>query len=153
MEQNRHIHTSSVEETQRFAFKLAKYLQAGDIITLSGDLGAGKTSFTQGLARGLGVKRHVNSPTFTIIKEYEGEKLPLFHMDTYRLDDEAEELGFDEYFNGDGVTVVEWPEKIAAQLPKQKLHVNILKVSDDERTIELLPDGKRYDALLKEVLA
>ncbi|WP_409252634.1 tRNA (adenosine(37)-N6)-threonylcarbamoyltransferase complex ATPase subunit type 1 TsaE [Bacillus sp. SCS-153A] len=142
--------TSSPEQTGEFAGRLGELLQANDVLTLEGDLGAGKTTFTKGLAKGLGVKRNVNSPTFTIIKEYQG-RLPLYHMDVYRLDDSFEDLGFDEYFNGGGVTVVEWAHLIKEQLPDQKLAVTILRKSDEERSIILEPAGDRYELLCKEI--
>lgn len=94
-----------------WSLRLATLLKAGDV-PLEGDLGAGKTTFTKSLAKGLGIERNVNSPTFTIIKEYKSGRLPLYHMDVYRLGDEFEDLGFDEYFEGDGVTVVEWAHLI-----------------------------------------
>jgi tRNA threonylcarbamoyladenosine biosynthesis protein TsaE len=142
--------TSSPEQTTAFASGLAERLQENDVLTLEGDLGAGKTTFTKGLAKGLGVKRNVNSPTFTIIKEYQG-RLPLYHMDVYRLDDSFEDLGFDEYFNGGGVTVVEWAHLIKEQLPDERLAVSILRKSDQERTIILEPAGNRYEMLCKEI--
>src|SRR5690625_8041108 len=92
------IKTNAVEETARLAARLAVLLRPGDVITLEGDLGAGKTAFTKGIANGLGVKRTVSSPTFTIIKEYEGE-LPLYHMDVYRLEHSEEDIGFTEYLD------------------------------------------------------
>jgi tRNA threonylcarbamoyladenosine biosynthesis protein TsaE len=146
------ITTYSPEETNLFADKLAQYLMPGDVLTLEGDLGAGKTTFTKGLAKGLGIKRNVNSPTFTIIKEYKG-RLPLYHMDVYRLDDSAEDLGFDEYFNGEGVTVVEWAHLIEEQLPEQFLGLSILREGDSERKILLKPHGERYEKLCKDVLS
>jgi tRNA threonylcarbamoyladenosine biosynthesis protein TsaE len=146
------IITYSPEETNSFALKLAQYLLPGDVLTLEGDLGAGKTTFTKGLAKGLGIKRNVNSPTFTIIKEYKG-RLPLYHMDVYRLDDSAEDLGFDEYFNGEGVTVVEWAHLIEEQLPEQLLSLSILREGDSERKILLKPCGERYEKLCKDVLS
>src|SRR5699024_10014665 len=103
------IKTYAVEETTRLGERLALLVKPGDVITLEGDLGAGKTAFTKGIARGLGVKRTVSSPTFTIIKEYKGE-LPFYHMDVYRLEHSDEDIGFAEYFNGDGVSVVEWAQ-------------------------------------------
>lgn len=140
----------SPEQTGEFAGRLAGLLQENDVLTLEGDLGAGKTTFTKGLAKGLGVKRNVNSPTFTIIKEYQG-RLPLYHMDVYRLDDSFEDLGFDEYFTGGGVTVVEWAHLIKEQLPDERLAVTILRKSDQERTIILEPTGNRYELLCKEI--
>lgn len=144
------IHTKSVEETQQLGEKISSLLRGGDVITLSGDLGAGKTSFTQGIARGLGIKRVVNSPTFTIIKEYEGN-LPLYHMDVYRLDEGGEDLGFDEYFYGEGVTVVEWPQMIADFLPAERLDITITREGEEQRTIRLLPYGTRFIRLCEEI--
>ncbi|MGF2614283.1 tRNA (adenosine(37)-N6)-threonylcarbamoyltransferase complex ATPase subunit type 1 TsaE [Rossellomorea vietnamensis] len=140
----------SPEQTGEFAGRLGGMLKENDVLTLEGDLGAGKTTFTKGLAKGLGVKRNVNSPTFTIIKEYQG-RLPLYHMDVYRLDDSFEDLGFDEYFNGGGVTVVEWARLIKDQLPEERLAVTIMRISDEERKIILEPSGDRYEKLCKEI--
>ena len=122
------------EETRAFAVRLAGFLRGGDVIALEGDLGAGKTTFTQGLAEGLGVKRKVNSPTFTIIKEYAG-RLPLYHMDVYRVEDAFEDLGFDEYFEGNGVTVVEWAHLIEAQLPENLLLFKLYLEGNGSRRI------------------
>jgi tRNA threonylcarbamoyladenosine biosynthesis protein TsaE len=144
--------TTSPEETGAFAEKLAAYLQPGDVLTLEGDLGAGKTTFTKGLAKGLGISKNVNSPTFTIIKEYRG-RLPLYHMDVYRLDDSFEDLGFDEYFEGEGVTVVEWAHLIQDQLPKEILGLSIFWEGDSARRIVLKPFGERYRELCKEVVS
>ncbi|KKB35435.1 tRNA (adenosine(37)-N6)-threonylcarbamoyltransferase complex ATPase subunit type 1 TsaE [Bacillus thermotolerans] len=141
--------TKSAEQTQGFAEKLASFLCPGDVLLLEGDLGAGKTTFTQGLAKGLGVKRTVNSPTFTIIKEYKG-RLPLYHMDVYRVSDEEEDLGFDEYFYGDGVCVVEWAHLIESQLPDQYLKISLFHKGNDERHIQLEPIGSRYVQLSEE---
>src|SRR5690625_396703 len=104
------IVTYSESETKQAAERLAVLLKPGDVITLEGDLGAGKTAFAKGLASGLGVKETISSPTFTIIKEYEGE-IPFFHMDAYRLEYSEEDIGFDEYFEGDGISVVERSEE------------------------------------------
>jgi ATPase, YjeE family len=98
------VRVSTPEETMAIGQKIAPLLAPKDIILLDGDLGAGKTTFTKGLATGLGIKRNVKSPTFTIIREYQDGRLPLYHMDVYRLEDgSGDELGLDEYFNGDGV--------------------------------------------------
>ncbi|WCK54998.1 tRNA (adenosine(37)-N6)-threonylcarbamoyltransferase complex ATPase subunit type 1 TsaE [Aneurinibacillus sp. Ricciae_BoGa-3] len=142
--------TESVEETQRLAEKVGTLMQPRDVLTLTGDLGAGKTSFTQGLARGLGIERVVNSPTFTIIKEYQG-KLPLYHMDVYRMEDSFEDLGFDEYFYGEGVTVVEWPQMIQEQLPPDRCEITILRLDGDQREIAFLPIGARYEKLCEAI--
>jgi len=144
--------THSENETWTFAKRLAECLQPGDVITLEGDLGAGKTTFTKGLAKGLGITRTVNSPTFTIIKEYQG-RLPLYHMDVYRLDEGSEDLGFDEYFEGDGVTVVEWAQLIQEYLPNDQLMITIYHHGDTERRIVVQPTGSRYIQLCEELFA
>ena len=146
------IITTSPEETGQFAEKLAAHLKSGAVLTLEGDLGAGKTTFTKGLANGLGVTKTVNSPTFTIIKEYKG-RLPLYHMDVYRLDDSFEDLGFDEYFEGEGVTVVEWAHLIQDQLPEELLSLSIYREGDSTRKIVLKPYGDRYSELCKEIVS
>jgi tRNA threonylcarbamoyladenosine biosynthesis protein TsaE len=140
----------SADETMKFAARLAEKLRAGDVIALEGDLGAGKTTFTKGLAQGLGVKRTVSSPTFTIVKEYKG-RLPLYHMDVYRLGDTFEDLGFDEYFHGDGVTVVEWAHLIQPQLPNELLCIHLYHHGETGRKIVLEPIGERYEQLCKEI--
>lgn len=144
------FYTDSPEETEEFAKRLASRLQPSDVILLEGDLGAGKTTFTKGLAKGLGITRVVKSPTFTIIKEYKGD-LPLYHMDVYRLEESCEDLGFDEYFEGDGVTVVEWASMIEDFLPKEYLEIQINHEGELNRSIQLLPIGERYNKLCKEL--
>lgn len=137
------IETRSEDETIRLAEKLASLLKPGDVITLEGDLGAGKTTFTKGIARGLGVKRVVNSPTFTIVKEYTGE-LPLYHMDVYRLEDSDEDIGFSDYFDGDGISVVEWAQYIKDYLPGDYLNINISYVDEHKRLIKFQPKGVHF---------
>ena len=144
------IISTKLEDTQLFSERLASSLQPGDVITLEGDLGAGKTAFTKGLAVGLGIQKNVNSPTFTIIKEYQG-KMPLYHMDVYRLEDSYEDLGFEEYFNGNGVTVIEWAHIIEEQLPNERLNINIYYQGNDSRKLVIKPTGKRYEQLCKEI--
>ncbi|MBM7700509.1 tRNA (adenosine(37)-N6)-threonylcarbamoyltransferase complex ATPase subunit type 1 TsaE [Kurthia huakuii] len=140
----------SLEDTQALAMKLAELLQPQDTITLEGDLGAGKTTFTQALAKGLGVKRTVNSPTFTIMKQYEG-RLPLNHLDVYRLADSDEDLGWDEIFFGDAVSVVEWAHLIEPDLPTERLAIRIERVNDNARRFLLKPTGTRYEQLCEEL--
>jgi tRNA threonylcarbamoyladenosine biosynthesis protein TsaE len=146
------INSTKLEDTQLFSEQLAARLQPGDVITLEGDLGAGKTAFTKGLAVGLGIKKNVNSPTFTIIKEYQGN-MPLYHMDVYRLEDSYEDLGFDEYFNGNGVTVIEWAHLIEEQLPNERLNIYIYHQGNDSRKLVIKPMGKRYEQLCKEIFS
>ncbi|TKC14442.1 tRNA (adenosine(37)-N6)-threonylcarbamoyltransferase complex ATPase subunit type 1 TsaE [Robertmurraya kyonggiensis] len=139
-------------ETMNFAKRLGQLLKPSDVIALEGDLGAGKTTFTKGLAEGLEIKKTVNSPTFTIIKEYHG-RLPLYHMDVYRVEDSYEDLGFDEYFEGSGVTVVEWAHLIEDQLPDELLTIQLKHGENDTRTISLEPKGARYEELCKELFS
>ncbi|GKU85254.1 tRNA (adenosine(37)-N6)-threonylcarbamoyltransferase complex ATPase subunit type 1 TsaE [Niallia sp. NCCP-28] len=140
----------NAEDTQIIAEKLATLLKSGDVITLEGDLGAGKTTFTKGLAKGLNINRTVNSPTFTIIKEYNG-RLPLYHMDVYRVKDSFEDLGFDEYFEGNGVCVVEWAHLIQDQLPEDYLKISLLYEEENKRKIIFEPNGARYMHICKEL--
>jgi tRNA threonylcarbamoyladenosine biosynthesis protein TsaE len=144
--------SNSTEQTKEFAIRLAKHLKPSDVIALEGDLGAGKTTFTKGLAEGLQITKNVNSPTFTIIKEYHGS-MPLYHMDVYRLEDSDEDLGFDEYFEGMGVTVVEWAHLIQEQLPQELLTIYLTHQENETRKIALKPIGSRYEELCKEIFA
>ncbi|WP_264990181.1 tRNA (adenosine(37)-N6)-threonylcarbamoyltransferase complex ATPase subunit type 1 TsaE [Lysinibacillus piscis] len=142
---------NSLEETEQFALSLANLLESQDTITLEGDLGAGKTTFTKALAKGLGVKRTVNSPTFTIVKQYEG-RLPFNHLDVYRLAESDEDLGWDELFYGEAVSVVEWAHLIEADLPKDRLTIEIYRMEDTVRRFVLKPYGKRYEGLCEELM-
>ena len=142
---------NNLEETQALAMKLATLLRPQDTITLQGDLGAGKTTFTQSLAKGLGIKRTVNSPTFTIMKQYNGD-LPLNHLDVYRLADSEEDLGWDEIFYGDAVTVVEWAHLIEQELPKERLAISIARIDEDKRKFEFSPIGNRYIEICEELM-
>ncbi|MBS4210507.1 tRNA (adenosine(37)-N6)-threonylcarbamoyltransferase complex ATPase subunit type 1 TsaE [Bacillus sp. FJAT-50079] len=144
------IVTNETDETHVIAKRLGSLLEKGDVILLEGDLGAGKTTFTKGIAEGLQIKRTVNSPTFTIIKEYMGN-MPLYHMDVYRVSDAYEDLGFDEYFYGEGVTVVEWAHLIEDQLPPQHLVISLYHEGENRRKLHFQPVGARYEALCKEL--
>lgn len=117
----------SVEATHQFAAQLVQHLQPGEVIALFGDLGSGKTTFTQGFGKACGVAAPITSPTFTIMHIYRGRQWPLYHFDFYRLQSvaEAQALGCEEYFDGDGVTLVEWPERALALLPPQHLQIHL----------------------------
>lgn len=145
------IEIASPEETSVLATKLAQLVAAQDTITLEGDLGAGKTTFTQAFAKGLGVKRVVNSPTFTIMKQYTG-RLPFNHLDVYRLADSDEDLGWDEIFYGDAVTVVEWAHLIEADLPAERLAIRIERTGDTARRFTITAIGERYEQLCEELI-
>lgn len=140
----------SLEETENFAHKLATFLTPPDVITLEGDLGAGKTTFTQALARGLGITRTVSSPTFTIVKQYVG-KYPFNHLDVYRLAGSDEDLGWDELFYGDAISVVEWAHLIEEDLPTERLEINITRQGDDKRLITVTPMGERYEKICEGI--
>ena len=127
-----------------FGEKLSHLMFGGFILTLDGDLGAGKTTFTKGIGRGLGIKKVINSPTFTIVKVYHGDKT-LYHFDAYRLEGENDELGFEEMFEDDGVCVVEWPEFIEDILPEERLKIRIIKNQDDTRSFEMTAVGEKYE--------
>lgn len=119
----------SVEDTIKYAKEVADKVKPGDIICLDGDLGVGKTVFAQGFAKALGIEEPITSPTFTIMNIYEGGRLPLYHYDVYRIEDESEmdELGYEEYFYGKGVTLIEWASQIKDCIPKTAKHIEIRK--------------------------
>lgn len=129
--------SNSVENTYEIAREIATKLRGGEVILLNGDLGAGKTTFTKGLALALGVEKSITSPTFTIIKEYVGDKFELIHMDMYRLEeeDEAYELGVEEYLRDDTIVVIEW-NKID-NFPCKVININVTRTADEERIYEV----------------
>ncbi len=123
------IESYSAEETYQLGVALGNKAQRGEVYCLSGDLGVGKTVFTQGFAKGLGVTENVNSPTFTIVQEYEGREMPFYHFDVYRISDieEMEEIGYEDYFYGKGVCLIEWAELIGELLPVNRISIHIRK--------------------------
>lgn len=142
--------SESENETKKIAEQIAKYLKKGDVITIEGDLGTGKTTFTKGIAQGLQVKRAVTSPTFTIMKQYNGT-LPLYHMDAYRLENSDEDIGFDEYFYGDGVTVVEWAKFIEEYLPEERLEIRLEFIDLHKRKITFYPMSDHFIKIIKGI--
>lgn len=136
---DRKITSLNVEETQRIAAALAKVVAPGTVIALEGDLGAGKTHFTQGLARGLGVGEAVTSPTFNVMSVYDQGRLPLYHFDLYRLEDalELEDIAFYDYVEADGVSCIEWAAKFPEEIPAQALWISITTREDNVRSIEV----------------
>lgn len=137
----------TLQETEKIGLLLGSLARKGDILLLEGDLGAGKTTLTQSIARGLGVdeKEYVTSPSFAILHEYEG-RIPLFHMDLYRLggEDEVVDLGFDEYFFGNGLCVIEWPSRAGDLLPPHVCSVTILLQEDDVREFVFREENADY---------
>lgn len=147
------IRLKGLEETKDFGIKLGNILKSGDIVCLNGDLGAGKTTLTKSIGLGLGVTDYITSPTFTLINQYNG-RLAVYHFDVYRLEnvDELYDLGFDEYFYGKGVCIIEWAEKIEKLLPRERIVLDIEKGKDiDERVIRITGHGNRYIEILKEL--
>lgn len=142
--------TTSPEATKQLASTLARYLRPGDVIVLSGDLGAGKTQFVQGVAAGLGVSAAVTSPTFNILLSYPEGALPLYHFDLYRLEDsnELEDTGFYETVDGDGATFIEWGEKFPEALPYGYLDISISVDADGNRLVQAHALGDRSRQLL-----
>jgi tRNA threonylcarbamoyladenosine biosynthesis protein TsaE len=133
------ITTHSVEETLAVGRQLAATLRKGDVLAIAGDLGAGKTHLVKGIAAGLGIAQEATSPTFTLIHEYPGGKLPLYHIDLYRLDspEEALKIGLDEYLDSNGVTVIEWADKFAELIPAKAQWIRLRALEGDLREIEI----------------
>jgi tRNA threonylcarbamoyladenosine biosynthesis protein TsaE len=146
------IITHSPEETQRLGRRLGELAQPGFVYLLSGQLGAGKTCLTQGIAKGLGVKGNPRSPTFVMVTQHAG-RMTLYHVDLYRIkaEEDTQELGLEEYFNRDGLTVVEWAERAPGAAPDERLDVTIAIVDEDTRSFTLEPHGERYQRLVRSI--
>ncbi len=142
------IETNDLEETHRLGMSLGQHAAEGMVFLLKGDLGAGKTALTQGIAKGLGIRKNVTSPTFNIMKIYRG-RLTLYHIDAYRLEGVHQDLGFEEYMNDDGLTVIEWSQFFPGELPEEELSVTISLLENDRRRFLLEARGKRYEDLLE----
>jgi len=146
--------TKSSAETIRIGKSIGSHLLPGDVVALVGELGAGKTQFIKGMATGIGVGKptYISSPSFTLINEYPG-RIPFYHIDLFRLEreKEAEELGLEDYFQGKGITAIEWADKIPSFLPKEILLIHIAYTGIHTRSIEIIGKGKRYQDLVKEL--
>lgn len=121
----------NTDETAQFAIVIGELAEAGDNLVLTGDLGAGKTTMTKGIAKGLSIDQMIKSPTYTIIREYQAGRLPLYHMDVYRVESGADELGLEEYFEGDGLSVIEWGNMLGEALPEDYLELILTKDETD----------------------
>ena len=143
-------YTDSIESTHELGRKIGENVSENMVILLDGDLGAGKTTLTQGIAKGLGVKRNVTSPTFTILKIYKG-RMPLYHIDAYRLEGAAQDLGFEELLEDGGLTVIEWSQFAPQLIPDTYLEVNIHLLEDDSREFRFEAAGEEYEQLLEEI--
>lgn len=124
----------------------------GMTICLIGDLGSGKTVFVKAFAHALGIDEHITSPTFNIIKEYEGGELPLYHMDVYRLEGKCETIGFDDYFKKEGICIIEWSDMICDCLPEERLQIDFKLIDENTRVLVLKPYGQKYIDLVESVL-
>lgn len=137
-------------ETIDLGKKIGAVLQAKDVVLLIGDLGCGKTTLTKGIGQALGVKQIINSPTFTIVKKYVGKEI-LYHLDLYRLDGLRQDFDLEEYFESDGITVVEWPFQVSEILPDDYLKVTLERSKNDTRKITVEGIGKRYRELVEKI--
>jgi len=148
------VKTKSSVETIRIGKSIGIRLLPGDVVALVGELGAGKTQFIKGMATGVGVGKptYISSPSFTLINEYPG-RIPFYHIDLFRLEweKEAEELGLEDYFQGEGITAIEWADKIPALLPKEMLLIHIADTGKNTRSIEFIGKGKRYLNLIDQI--
>lgn len=145
------IKIKNLDDLQQFAVNLTARLKSGDVVLLEGDLGAGKTTLSQMVGRLLGVRRTINSPTFNIIKSYQGSNLAFHHMDCYRLENSDEDLGFEEYFEDDAITFIEWSQFIQDYLPSHFLRITINVMDENTRTIDLDASGVHFEQI-KEAL-
>jgi tRNA threonylcarbamoyladenosine biosynthesis protein TsaE len=145
------IHSHAEDDTRAFGARLGRLVEAGDVIGLHGDLGAGKTCFVRGVAEGLGVAPHkVRSPTFTLVNEYSGGRSPLYHIDLYRVSpSDVDRMALREYLYGHGVCAVEWIERLGEDPPR--LHVDLTFVGESGRLLVVSAHGPRYDALLEQL--
>ena len=121
------------------------------VICLDGELGSGKTVFVKAFAHALGIDEHITSPTFNIIKEYEGGELPLYHMDVYRLEDAKEDIGIEDYFDKSGVTIIEWADMINDRLPEERLEIKFKIIDENTRVLRLIPYGRKYEEICEVI--
>ena len=145
------VTTRDERETIHIAQNLESEKFENMIICLEGDLGSGKTIFTKGFAQAMEITDIITSPTFTIIKEYEGD-MPLYHMDVYRLDEDSDDIGIEEYFNKKGVCIIEWADNIKDILPKERLEIKFKVVEENKRVLIINAYGKQYEELCEAVL-
>ena len=143
--------TERKEETKELGKRLAPLFERGDVVLLKGDLGAGKTTFTGGVAEGLSIDEKVISPTFNIMKCYFKGRIPLYHIDAYRLENQNIEIGLDEYIEGDGVCLIEWPMYIEKLIPDDYLEITINNLGGDKRRLAFEAHGDRFDALIAKL--
>jgi tRNA threonylcarbamoyladenosine biosynthesis protein TsaE len=141
--------SKSVSDTQELAAKIIAVLKPGDVVLLTGDLGAGKTTFVGGALSHLGFKEHVISPTFNILKCYFDVKPNVYHIDAYRLEGQNIDIGLDEYIEGNGITFIEWPKFIEPLIPSRHIEISLRRINDEEREIEVTDNSDSYVELFK----
>ncbi|MDD6272487.1 MAG: tRNA (adenosine(37)-N6)-threonylcarbamoyltransferase complex ATPase subunit type 1 TsaE [bacterium] len=146
------ITSRSIEDTMELAENIESEKFPGMIICLDGELGSGKTVFVKGFAKSLGLEETITSPTFNIVKEYTSGEMPLYHMDVYRLEDGDESIGFNDYFNSDGVSIIEWSELINDILPEERLDIKFKVIDENTRIIKLTPHGSKYEDIVNYVI-
>lgn len=146
------ITSRSIEDTMELAENIESEKFPGMIICLDGELGSGKTVFVKGFAKSLGLEETITSPTFNIVKEYTSGEMPLYHMDVYRLEDGDESIGFNDYFNSDGISIIEWSELISDILPEERLDIKFKVIDENTRIIKLTPHGTKYEDIVNYVI-
>ena len=145
------ITTYNEHETMMLAENIESEKFTNMVICLIGDLGSGKTVFVKAFANALGIEEDITSPTFNIIKEYPNGELPLYHMDVYRIDDVEEDLGIEDYYEKDGVTIIEWADMIKDKLPEERLDIKFKIIDENTRVLVLIPHGKIYEDICEAV--
>ena len=146
------VQSFCAEDTYEIGKKIGQEAVPGQVICLYGDLGVGKTVFTKGFASAMEIEETITSPTFNIIKEYTSGELPLYHMDVYRLEETDESIGFNDYFNKGGVTIIEWADIIKDKLPEKRLDIKFKLIDEDTRVLVFMPHGEEYEEICSAVL-
>ena len=142
----------SIDDTRELAENIESEKFPGMVICLNGELGSGKTLFVKGFAQGLGITETITSPTFTLIKEYNSGEMPLYHMDVYRIEEVDGTIGFNDYFNRDAISIIEWADMISEELPEERLDINFKVIDENTRILVLQPYGNKYEDLVNSVL-
>ncbi|MDD4408008.1 MAG: tRNA (adenosine(37)-N6)-threonylcarbamoyltransferase complex ATPase subunit type 1 TsaE [Bacilli bacterium] len=144
--------SKSIEDTMELAENIESEGFPGMVICLNGELGSGKTVFVKGFAKSLGIEETITSPTFNIIKEYLSGEIPLYHMDVYRIEKDNDTIGINDYFNKDGICLIEWSDLIGDYLPKERLDIKFIIIDENTRIIKLIPYGEKYEDLINSVI-
>lgn len=146
------ITSRSIYDTMELAENIESEKFPGMVICLDGELGSGKTVFVKGFAKSLGITETITSPTFNLIKEYQSGEMPLFHMDVYRLEGKCETIGFDDYFNKNGICIIEWSDMICDCLPEERLQIDFKLIDENTRVLVLKPYGQKYIDLVESII-